>query len=155
MRDEFLDARLDVGGRQVRPDEADAAVDVVADAAGRDDAALRRVGGRHAADRKPVAPVDVGHGQAGPLDAGERGHVGHLLGGVVVADLLDQRGVGVDDAVDPHAGLVGAGNPISIAADIFERPVKGLADGHEASCQGAAGRPAARLPLRVAANRHA
>ena len=65
--------------------------------------------------------MDVGHGQAGHLNAGEEGDVGHLLGGLVVADLLDQAVVGEDPPLDPHPRLVAAGNPPGALVDLFKR----------------------------------
>jgi len=58
--------------------EADAAIDVVAHAARADHARLR-IHGRHAADRKAIAPVDIGHGNAVAHDAGKVGDVAHLI----------------------------------------------------------------------------
>ena len=58
--------------------QAHAAVDVEADAARRDHAA-GRIHRRHAADRKAVAPVRVGHDEARADDAGQAGDVGGLL----------------------------------------------------------------------------
>ena len=71
-------SRRDVVAPESRPHEPHAAVDVEADAAGRDDA----VGGahrRHAADREAVAPVDVGHRHARLDDPRQRRDVGDLL----------------------------------------------------------------------------
>ena len=123
---ERLELRLDVVVVQVRADQADTAIDVVADATRGDDAAFFGVGRTHAADREPVAPVDVGHGQTGDLDAGERGHVGHLFGGLIAADQVDQFPAGVNQAVDAHGRLVGFRNPPAVVVDAFERSVVGL-----------------------------
>src|SRR5207244_5635066 len=95
---ELADVRLDLAVGQVRADQANAAVDVVADAAGGDHATLVRVGGGDAADAEAVPPVDVRHGQAGVLDAGQEGDVGHLVGGLVLAELFDQPLAGEDPA---------------------------------------------------------
>src|SRR5262249_34863438 len=59
--------------------EAHAAVDVEADAAGRDHAALGRIEGRHAADREAVAPVNVGHRERRADDARQARDVRDLL----------------------------------------------------------------------------
>ena len=67
---------------QARAEQAHPAVDVVAHAAGGDDA-LIRVEGRHAADGEAVAPVDVGHSQGGTHDPRQGGDVGHLLEALV------------------------------------------------------------------------
>ena len=106
IAEELIDQRpdpvLDVVPRQVGSEQPDAAIDVVADAARRDDAPLLRVGRRHAADAEAIAPVDIGHGQAGLLNARQGRHVDHLLGPLVLLDLLDQRLIGEDQAIDPH-----------------------------------------------------
>ena len=100
------DPILDLAEFEVRAQQADTAVDVVADAAGGDDAPFLGVGRRHSADAEAVAPVNIGHGQAGLLDAGQRRHVGDLLGALVALDLLDQRLVREDDAVDAHVSAI-------------------------------------------------
>ena len=92
--DQRFQMRLHFGQLQIRAHHAHAAVDVVAHAAGRDHAPFVRIGRANAADAEAVAPVNIGHGQAGHLNAGQRGDVGHLLAGLVVADLLDQHVVG-------------------------------------------------------------
>ena len=84
------DPILDVAPRQVGAQQPHAAVDVVADAAGRDHAPFLGVGRGHSADAEAITPVDVGHGQAGLLDAGQGRHVDDLLGPLVLLDLLDQ-----------------------------------------------------------------
>ena len=66
----------DRGQRQ--REQAHAAVDVVADAARRDDA-VRELGRRDAADREAVALVDVGHRQRRLDDPRQRRHVLQLL----------------------------------------------------------------------------
>ena len=78
--DQLQEDRLHVGEREVCPYEPHAAVDVVAHATGRDDAADRRIGSANAADAEAIAPVDVGHCQARRLDARQERDVGHLLG---------------------------------------------------------------------------
>ncbi len=98
---EVRHARREVAVREPRREQPHAAVDVVADAAGRHDP-LDRVERGHAADREAVAPVDVGHGERVPDDARQVRHVGDLLGRLVGADLVDQRRVGVDQPGDPH-----------------------------------------------------
>ena len=85
-----------------------------------------RIGGRHAADAEAVAPVDVGHGQAGHLDARQKGDVGHLFRRLVVADLLDQPLVGEDSPFDPHPDLVALRNPPAALVDLFERSAVAL-----------------------------
>ena len=113
--------RLDLVQRQVRAHQPHAAIDVVADAAGRDHAPFGRIGRADAADAEAVAPMDVGHGEAGHLDARQKGHVGHLLRGLIVANLLDQPLVGEDPPFDPHADLIALGNPPGALVDLFQR----------------------------------
>ena len=123
---ELLDQRpdpiLDVAPFEVGAQQAHAAVDVISDAARRNDAPFLGVGRSHAADAEAVPPVNVGHGQAGLLDAGQGRHVDHLFGPLVVLDLLDQLVVGEDDAVDPHVSAVALGNPPLTRAGRLERP---------------------------------
>ncbi len=122
---ELIDERLDpvfhVAPDQVGAQQPHAAVDVVADPARRDHAPFLGVGGGHAADAKAIAPVNVGHGQARLLNAGQGRHVDNLLGPLVLLDLLDQLVVGEDDAVDPHVGAVALGNPPLARAGRLER----------------------------------
>src|SRR5262249_3537509 len=68
--EEALEARRHVRRGQPRAHEAHAAVDVVADTARAHDATLRRIRGDYPADRKPVALMDVGHGERSAHDAG-------------------------------------------------------------------------------------
>ena len=55
-----------------------------------------------------------------------------LLRGLVVANLLDQRVVGIDQAIDQHAGLIAFRNPPAAVVHLFERTVVG-AFGHKGS----------------------
>src|SRR5262249_40912726 len=71
--------RLDILVVEVRANEPNAAVDVVADAARRDDATLVRIGRTDAADAEAVAPVDVRHRQAGVLDPRQEGDIRDLV----------------------------------------------------------------------------
>ena len=121
IAEELVDQRpdpiLDVGPLKARAQESNAAIDVISDAARGDHAPFFRVGGGHAADAEAVAPVDVGHGQAGLLDSRQGCHVDDLLGPLVVLDLLDQLVVGEDDAVDAHIGAIALGNsPLAVPA---------------------------------------
>ena len=112
---------------EVRPHEADAAVDVVADAAGRDDAALGRVGRRDAADAEAVAPVDVRHRQAGALDAGQHRDVRDLVGGLILADRCSSSlSLAKIRPVHAHPGLVALGNADAVRIDPFEGAAIGL-----------------------------
>ena len=84
--------------------QANAAVDVEPDAAGRDDAFL----GVHRgdpADGKAVAPVHVGHGQRVPDDAGQVRDVDELRERRVVAQRRHLRLAGVDARRDTHAAV--------------------------------------------------
>ena len=96
--------RLGFGPFKAGKQVADAAGDVEADAAGRDDAAGLGVERGDAADRKTVAPMGVGHGEGGFLDAGQGGHVGNLFMdfGVHVAQ---ERLGGEQHARDAHLAL--------------------------------------------------
>ena len=103
-----------------------AAVDVISDTAGRDDAAFLGVSGSHAANTEAVTPVDIGHGQAGLLDAGQGRHIDNLLRPLVVLDLLDQPVIGEDDAVNAHVGAVTLGNSPLTHAGPLKRPTVSL-----------------------------
>src|SRR5262249_9980333 len=118
------EVRLDVAVEEVGADEADAAVDVVADAAGRDDAAFVRIGGADAADAEAVTPVDVRHGETRLLNARQKRDVGDLLGRLVRFDAFDELFVGEDQPVDAHAFLVGFGNAVAARVDLLERAGK-------------------------------
>src|SRR5262245_13255645 len=68
-----------IGFHQIGANESHAAVDVVADAAGTDDAALGRVSRRNATDAETVTPVNVRHGQRSSDDSGQRGDISDLV----------------------------------------------------------------------------
>jgi hypothetical protein len=121
--DQRHDQRPGVGEREVRPHEPHAAVDVVADAPGRDDAAGGRVGAADAPDTEAVAPVDVGHRQARQLDPRQEGDVGHLLGRPVAPQQGLEPLVGEDQPIDEHPRPGGAGNPERDVVEPLERPV--------------------------------
>ena len=106
---ERLPPQPQLGLRERQREQADAAVDVVADAAGRDDAVGQR-GGGDAADREAVALVDVGHRQGGLDDARQRGDVHELLERPVAPNRLQQLGVGEDAGGDAHVGPEGRRN---------------------------------------------
>src|SRR4029077_15272684 len=118
--------RLDLAVGEGGTDQADAAGYVVPDAARRDDAPLVGGGRGHAADAEAVAPVDVGHRQAGMLDAGQERHVGDLLGRLVLLELLHEAVVGEDETIHAHAGLVALGDPPAAVIDALERAVIGV-----------------------------
>ena len=71
--------RLHVVQRQVRGDEAHAAVNVESNAAGRDDAAFVHVHRRDAADGESVTAVAVRHAERVARDARQRRDVADLL----------------------------------------------------------------------------
>ena len=118
--DELFDTRLDIIEREVGADQAYAAVNIVTHTAGRDHAALVRVGRRHAADAEAVAPVNVRHGQRVPDDAGQRGDVGDLLGRLVLLDGIDQPLVGVNQAVHAHVRAVRLWNAPAVVINALQ-----------------------------------
>ena len=77
--DDFFQPRLDVIQREIRTDQAHAAVDVEPDAARRDHAAFVHIHGCDAADRKAVAAVAVSHAQRVARDAWQGRDVADLL----------------------------------------------------------------------------
>ena len=100
---------------QSRAEQAHPAVDVVAHAAGGDDA-LFQVEGRHAADGEAVAPVDVGHGQGGSHDPRQGGDVGHLLEALVFLEHREHL-LGAKDQ-PPGAHLALPGNLPAVLVDL-------------------------------------
>ena len=120
---ELGDAVLEILGEEIGVEKSDAAVDVVADTARGDDAVLVGVGGSDTADAESVAPVDVGHGEGGRLDAGQKSDVSDLFGGAVGEDAGQESGVGEDDSVDTHAGLVAAGDTVTVGVDLLDGSV--------------------------------
>ena len=113
--------RLNVPIRKIGPDQPDAAVDVVTHPAGRNDPAFIRIGRADSADAEAVAPVDIRHGQAGVLNTGQKGDIGHLVGGLVLLELVEQALVGVNQAVHAHALLVAPGNAPAAFIDLLQR----------------------------------
>src|SRR5580658_8443274 len=132
--------RLHVRVVKVGAKEPDAAIDVVADASRRNDAALFRVGGTDAADAEAVTPVDVGHGQAGVLDAGQKSHIGNLFRGLVIFQLREQFLTAENQPIDAHTRLVAARNPPAAIIDSFEGSSKAFL-GHDESSKGHGSRP--------------
>src|SRR5690606_21076990 len=100
-RDQPLEPLADVIDPETRREEADTAIDVVADAA-RGDHSLVDVERRDAADREAVAPMDVGHADRRPDDPRKTGDVRDLLDRSVVADVLHEPVVREDNAVRQH-----------------------------------------------------
>ena len=94
-----------VEGQVRRGQQPDATGDVEADAAGRDDPSGAHVGGGHAADREPVAPVHVRHRVGGLHDARQGRDVGDLLQRVVTGVAGQQLPGREDDPRDPHRAL--------------------------------------------------
>ena len=80
---------------------AHTARDVETNAAGGNDAALVRVESCHAADRKSISPMRVGHHIGRLDDSGERGDVGGLLIDLIV-HITDEGFVREDDTRHPH-----------------------------------------------------
>jgi len=68
---------------------------------------MTTLGRGHATNAEAISPVDVWHGQRRPDDSRQTRDVGHLLGRLVLLDLLDKDIIGVDHAVDAHFLLVG------------------------------------------------
>ena len=105
-RDEGDQTVADVLPAQTGGQQAAAAVDIVTDAAGRDDPLLH-CEGRDPADGKAVPPVHVGHRERGRHDPRQVGHVRHLPGTLVGAHPLHELFAGVDDPGDAHCPLPG------------------------------------------------
>ena len=101
--------RLHLVERRAGAEHAHAAVDVIADAARRDHAALR-VDRRHAADGEAVALVHVGHGDDVALQAGKRGHVDELLERAVAEDGFEHALGRVNARRHAHVAAIGCGD---------------------------------------------
>src|SRR5213079_2105108 len=99
-----VEVHPNVVGHERGAQQAHAAVDVEADAAGRD-RALLRVDRGHPADREAVAPVDVGHGERVADDPGQVRHVRDLLERRIVAQLRHELLARVDPAGHAHTAL--------------------------------------------------
>jgi hypothetical protein len=106
---ERLSTRTELLGRQRQREQPHAAVDVVADAARRDDP-VRQSGRRDTTDRKTVALVDIGHRQRRLDDARKRGDVLQLLERAVGHDRLEQHAVDEDARGHAHVGTRGGRN---------------------------------------------
>jgi hypothetical protein len=87
---------------QVRPDEPHTARDVESDAPRGNHTVVFGIHRRHAADREAIPPMDVRHGERSGHDAGERGHVRHLLDRAVLDGLRHEVLRGEHDARNPH-----------------------------------------------------
>ena len=96
--------------RQGQDEQANPAVDVVADAARRDDP-VRQRRRRDPADREPVALVDVGHRERRLDHSRQRRDVRELLQRPVARDRVEQLGVGEDPRRNPHS-RAGAGRDL-------------------------------------------
>lgn len=90
---------------------------VEADTAGGDDPVGVDVGGRHAADRKPVSPVHVGHRIGCPDDSWQRRHVGHLGQRHILVFVGQQRSRREHDPRYAHRALL-----------FYPEPVRGFLD---------------------------
>ena len=98
---ERLPAPVQLGLGEREREQPDAAVDVVADAAGGDDP-VRRLERGDTPDREAVPLVDVRHRQRGPYDAGQRGDVRELLEREVLPDRVEKLGVREDPRRNAH-----------------------------------------------------
>jgi hypothetical protein len=104
--------RHDLLGAEPGVQASDAARYVVADPSGGDDAALVRIEGGHAADRKTIAPVCVGHGVRAFHDAGQGGDVAQLFVHLAIHG-ANQGFVSVDHRGHAH-GVVGSDFPLVV-----------------------------------------
>ena len=92
-----------------------ATIDVIADAAGRNDAAFVGIRGTNTADAKAVAPMDVRHRQAGILNPGEKRDIGNLIGRVLICSMSRSS---AKMRPSTHTLLVALGNAAAIV-DLF------------------------------------
>src|SRR5439155_26580645 len=87
---ELAQVRLDVPVEKVGAHQTHPTVYIVPHAARRNDTPFLRIGGADAAYAEAIAPMDVGHGQAGVLDAGQEGNICYLLRGLVLLELGEE-----------------------------------------------------------------
>ena len=91
---------------QITAQEAYAAVDIVADPAGRNDSFFG-IKGSDSADRETIAPMDVWHGHGWADDAGQGCDVADLLEGLFLTQVLHHCWRGENQAVGPHGSFAG------------------------------------------------
>jgi hypothetical protein len=84
---ELLQARFHLGEIQLRDQQPYPAVDIVPDAAGRNDPLLQ-IHRRNASNWEAVALVHIGHNEGSLLNPRQRCHVQELLDGAVLQNLL-------------------------------------------------------------------
>src|SRR5207248_684634 len=100
--DKLAEVGLDVAVEEIRAHETDATIDVVADATGRNDPAFLWIRGANTTDAETIAPMNIGHGQAGMLNARQESDVGDLLQSLVLAKLFHQPFAAENDPIDVH-----------------------------------------------------
>ena len=103
---------------QIGAQQAHAAVDVKAHSTRADDAILLAKG-CHAADGKAVAQMGIGHGHGVLDNAGQGGHIGHLIYRSRLHHLPQCRG-DKDSARHAHARSVADGHLVSIIVDLVD-----------------------------------
>src|ERR1043166_5430473 len=113
--------RLDITVKEVGLHQTNAAIDVVADATGRNDAALRGICGTNPANAEAIAPMNVGHGEAGVLDAGQGREIGDLIRRLVLADRVNKSIAGEDPSIDEHTGAIALGDLPTAFVDALQR----------------------------------
>ena len=89
------------GKSRAASEQPHAAIDVVADAARRNDA-VGRARGHDTSDGKSISLVDVGHCEGGFLHAWERRGVDQLVQGALLDEMLDHRLAGIEPCRDAH-----------------------------------------------------
>ena len=117
---QFANLRPTLLAGQRTAEQAHAAIDVKADAAGRNHAVVVRVRGRHAADGEAVALVNVGHGQRPPHDPRQHRHVDRLLEREVFEQVLQQPLVRVDERVRQHSRLRAARHQQAVIIELLQ-----------------------------------
>src|SRR3989338_562957 len=117
---EIFELRRDVFQGPLRAQEAHAAIDVVADAARRDDPAGLGSNRRAPADRKAVALVRVGHRKRVLLYARQGRHVHELFERAVAEDLLEHFLRCVDARGHAHVGALARGDLPQPVVDLYE-----------------------------------
>ena len=124
--DECFRPAFQLLGIEIRSDQAHAAIDVVSDATGGDNAVRARVCRSDTTDDEAVAPVQIGHRKRVFDNARQVRDVRHLLQCLVALRLFQQFLVGVYDAINAHALHITFRNTPAVFVNFLESYVLGF-----------------------------
>lgn len=126
--DKVTDLRGHVLDHECAGKQPDAAIDVEAHAAWRHHSALFGQRCRYSADGKPVALMDIRHGEGTADNAGQHGNVRRLLQTLIAQHVAQQALVTVDKGVSEHAGTCLSRYDPAVVIELLELV---QFDGHE------------------------